>query len=608
MGHNNAIMNLLCRILFIASFQVVQSRVLTQLSQEDYTLYFDEYRFDWSNTEDWNIITPQNTPYSEIIACTLPIQVIKKNVCVQTKSEGGFTLTFDDIPNSNSNASYIDESNDFESFLRSDDDIYNIELDYLNDDHWNEISTIWNWNTQQMNANRMYQEHAQSPQYHVRRRLRKKKKKKRKKKKKKRLRQEQEQLGLGLGPGLGGEYDNYDNGRRRRRRRRRRRMNPMMRMMTQMNQIAMMMKMINQNMPGARRQRRPCSRSCDSPCGGYLYGRQGCARVEEFDDYLHEYDAFYGDEEDYDDDDAFRYVRRLMGTPTKMMNADMMNPLMMNGGGELVKKCRALKNGLGICATYDEVDTHLVVDVKTKRDYDGDTDAMGDKDEWMRYFDTLELNWNDEDSWSDVDTVNRKSSIQFGQEVISMDMGIKCSHTLPFLNFKLCCKVSDHDIVVFFQRTKADEGLNWYGMESDWNDVQQIIEKEFEEILFRFSNDEDWHAITTTHMNPASITGERCHFLYIAKICLGLNPNRMQLKLSIQFESAHKWKDIVIKHLSHKVTSPVAKVVDERDDVMDVWHGSGTKGIDGYYEADECIVYMMNLSWVDASEYGVYVQ
>eukprot|EP01083_Nonionella_stella_P303093 1047782_1 len=97
-------------------------------------------------------------------------------------------------------------------FLRSDDDIYNIELDYLNDDHWNEISTIWNWNTQQMNANRMYQEHAQSPQYHVRRRLRKKKKKKRKKKKKKRLRQEQEQLGLGLGPGFGGEYDNSDNG------------------------------------------------------------------------------------------------------------------------------------------------------------------------------------------------------------------------------------------------------------------------------------------------------------------------------------------------------------------------------------------------------------
>eukprot|EP01083_Nonionella_stella_P231852 818418_1 len=943
MGHNNAIMNLLYRILFMASFQVVQSRVLPQLTQEDYTLYFDEYRFDWSNTDDWNIIPPQNTPYSEIIACTLPIQVIKKNVCVQTKSEGGFTLTFDDIPNSNSNASYIDESNDFESFLRSDDDIYNIELDYLNDDHWNEISTIWNWNTQQnqqqMNENKMYQ----SLQNNMRRRLG----------------EEEEDMFLG---GLFGRKKKNQNRVPRMRQRHHHKISPMMRMMMQMMQMQMMMKMMKGLMP--------------HPHGGCGQQAGGCAKVAQSGDYLYDYDAFYNANQDddrtdnalynayadlyddlYDDDDAFRRVRRLTGyrrrsgggfqnmvskipdmmmqmammksmgeimrtmnpyiammmlhhmkSPQRngrnggahcastcrpgspcncrprgmggmggmnhlpmpmmggmmpnqyMMNPSMMhlgmpgmmNPMMMgmnpmmgmggmgmqgmNGGqtsetghAKAVKKCRPLQNGLEICTTYDKTSNHLVVDVKCKNckkkktkgksnrpfpeqmskmvktlvkqrvfgnaaaqgdgayaapkpkggkgakapkpkaakgpagkgvgdqsmgktgvgmqgmkamegaaaaheedmwrrmmmmddehwvQFDtmegnlgygiwraeymdwhsfGDYDALGDADQLMEYgeyrnfgnfvhyFDTLEFDWNDADDWSDVDGIYPKSMIQFGDDPVQMNLGQKCGHKLPFLDFKLCSKVQDHDISVFFKRTASE---NTYAADTayddnnyvdsdyfdidekeyEWNDVQtlrDIIDYEFENSLFRFNNDEDWHEITSSYLqhhnrrhlmenervissgsrlgehdhgqteielfghlyrlkgiskcggdadNPTFCVGvhlgqpivlprtiqlpltKMCNFMFIAKVCLGFDPNQMELKLSIQFQSIHKWKSVakrildVIKHIPYKTKRYVqwartasmdltsAKQMDgdvyeeDEQDIMDQWH------------------------------------
>lgn len=137
------------------------------LTQDDYTLYFDEYHFDWSNGDDWHVITADNTQHTEgkaftkIVACTLHIEEIKKNLCVHTKAEGGFTLKFQDFPHlsggkgdeTQSNSAHIDLENEFEAFLKSqyttdsDDDFLNdIELDFLNDDDWSEVNAIWKWN------------------------------------------------------------------------------------------------------------------------------------------------------------------------------------------------------------------------------------------------------------------------------------------------------------------------------------------------------------------------------------------------------------------------------------------------------------------------------
>ena len=141
------------------------------LTQEDYTLYFDEYTFDWSNADDWHVITADNTPSNglkkgttKIVACTLHVKGMKKNLCVHTKAEGGFTLKFQDFPHIDSRSSFKnvkmpdiehsahqDLENDFEQFLKSqydsnEDAVYDIELDFLNDDDWNEINAIWNWN------------------------------------------------------------------------------------------------------------------------------------------------------------------------------------------------------------------------------------------------------------------------------------------------------------------------------------------------------------------------------------------------------------------------------------------------------------------------------
>lgn len=149
-------------ILLLLDIICIQCKILTL---EDYTLYFDEYHFDWANADDWHVITADNTPSNglpkgntKIVACTLNIKGTKKNLCVHTKAEGGFTLKFQDFPHLNSgfddvklpNSAHQDIENDFEQFLKSQydtNDDEDIELDFLNDDDWSEINAIWNWNT-----------------------------------------------------------------------------------------------------------------------------------------------------------------------------------------------------------------------------------------------------------------------------------------------------------------------------------------------------------------------------------------------------------------------------------------------------------------------------
>ena len=151
---NNFLFLILCTLIL----HVTENRLLTQ---DDYTLYFDEYHFDWDNGGDWHVITADNTQkkdgkgFTQIVACTLHIKGLKKNLCVHTKSEGGFTLKFQDFPHTDSsaftdvqmpNSAHSELDDEFDAFMKSqyEDDAYDIELDFMNDDDWSEVNAIWN--------------------------------------------------------------------------------------------------------------------------------------------------------------------------------------------------------------------------------------------------------------------------------------------------------------------------------------------------------------------------------------------------------------------------------------------------------------------------------
>jgi len=316
-------------------------------------------------------------------------------------------------------------------------------------------------------------------------------------------------------------------------------------------------------------------------------------------------------------------------------------------------------------------------------DFDADGTDQGDVDfadygeyrnfgNFVHYFDSFELDWNDQDSWGQSKDLRRVPMLQIGDRTLSMEMGTKCGRSLPMTHFKLCSTVNAHDISVFFRRANAErtfsgnaqygnvydgydtfrefetvDGEDDYdayfdalqmGTEFEANDLatlQRIIEYEFDHIRLSFNNDEDWHEIVTSYSssgrsrrggggqrrglmdgkgmiagsrlgehdhseteislfgrlyrlkgiskcggrkdNPRFCVGihlgepiqmpktislpmsKMCNFMYIAKVCLGFDPNAMSLKLSIQFQSIHKWKKTakrildVIKHLPHKM-------------------------------------------------------
>ena len=110
----------------------------------DYTLYYNDYNFDWDKEEDWDKINIKNhkdedIPYQEIEACTFEIASIQKRVCVHSKRGGGFTIGFKSSHRSSSLHRNLlneeEEENDDESGFYD-----NIELDWDNDADWSEIS------------------------------------------------------------------------------------------------------------------------------------------------------------------------------------------------------------------------------------------------------------------------------------------------------------------------------------------------------------------------------------------------------------------------------------------------------------------------------------
>ena len=113
----------------------------TSSSIYDYTLYFNDYNFNWDKEDDWdkiNIINHKDgeTPYQEIEACTFEIASIQKRVCVHSKQEGGFTINFKGSPKSHRSL-LIEEEEEDDSLS----DFYdNIELDWDNDADWSQIS------------------------------------------------------------------------------------------------------------------------------------------------------------------------------------------------------------------------------------------------------------------------------------------------------------------------------------------------------------------------------------------------------------------------------------------------------------------------------------
>ena len=109
-----------------------------------------------------------------------------------------------------------------------------------------------------------------------------------------------------------------------------------------------------------------------------------------------------------------------------------------------------------------------------------------------------------------------------------------------------------------------------------------------------------------------------CNFMYIAKVCLGFDPNAMSLKLSIQFQSIHKWKKIakrildVIKHLPHKMkrymkwanTASISSARAMNGDMMqydDAQYDYNEMYDDGYqFEEEEDLMALDQ--WYDADE------
>ena len=125
----------------------------------DYTLYFNDYNFDWDREEDWdqiNLINHHNddesAPYQEVEACTFEIAAIQKRVCVHSKRDGGFTIHFKSPHHSeyaaakslHSDSMYSLYDNEDNVDDNADDDISdfydNIELDWDNDADWSQIS------------------------------------------------------------------------------------------------------------------------------------------------------------------------------------------------------------------------------------------------------------------------------------------------------------------------------------------------------------------------------------------------------------------------------------------------------------------------------------
>merc|ERR1719410_74455 len=68
----------------------------------DFILYFDEWRFDWDNAndfdndyhEDWADIIHQNGDKRHMHGCTHNLQTINKKLCVLQTSDGDFAFRF----------------------------------------------------------------------------------------------------------------------------------------------------------------------------------------------------------------------------------------------------------------------------------------------------------------------------------------------------------------------------------------------------------------------------------------------------------------------------------------------------------------------------------
>eukprot|EP01084_Bolivina_argentea_P199836 341847_1 len=137
-------------------------------SISDYTLYFNDYNFDWSKEEDWDKINiknhnqQNNKPYQEIEACTFEITSIQKRVCVHSKENGGFKIKFKSIHNAETTAAKSLNSdniydNNEENTNNDISDFYdNIQLDWDNDADWSEIShTLSDYDSNTINTKYM---------------------------------------------------------------------------------------------------------------------------------------------------------------------------------------------------------------------------------------------------------------------------------------------------------------------------------------------------------------------------------------------------------------------------------------------------------------------
>eukprot|EP01083_Nonionella_stella_P066233 174216_1 len=121
------------------------STVRSDSALDNYVLFFDEWRFDWDDTndfdtdyhDDWIDTISANDKYG----CTHNLQTIDKKLCVLQSKDGDFTFRFKNTKD-NTNTNYNSHSTMLSAAKQLSDYYDNILLQFDDDNYWSSIQSI----------------------------------------------------------------------------------------------------------------------------------------------------------------------------------------------------------------------------------------------------------------------------------------------------------------------------------------------------------------------------------------------------------------------------------------------------------------------------------
>eukprot|EP01084_Bolivina_argentea_P308503 533472_1 len=528
--------------IYILSFIILYINHATSkiLSTQNYTLYFDQYNFNSNNTNHWNIIKSTN---SLITTCTIPIKSLNQNLCIHTNSKEELTLTFTHNK-------------------------HNIQLDFYNNSHWNKINTIYNLNINEniSSHRRLYNTYTYSQYLQMFPFLK--------------------MLKMGGKKGCGSDtygecepdwrtwyYSNRDKkryvgnhfgGRGGFGGRGHIFKNKLPKMDAIANQAYRLAIMDHKMRTRGNRMNIADQMSMKMRYFPMIRKIMQYSAMIMDNNYNNQYQNYYYNP------NTFYKGRRLV-----MQNTNKKQMEYMAGSADMdieIEKCVVLENGFEICVMCNVMTNELNVNVIYKKYVKNESEIRGQLMDG--YFDTLVFNWND------MYAVNVLSLIQVGDKVLSIEMGEKCADKWSFANFKLCVSVNNTDIIMFFKKMNdINEGIDVLDMVEMDNDLLDSVQYELDMRLFRFNNDNDWNEVGISYpvlydvdeqmegnielfgrsyrlkKNDILDLGKlvklrntvelpitkMCSFMHIVEVCMELDPNMMDLKLSMQFVRGNEW-------------------------------------------------------------------